>query len=164
MVEIPGAGDELPVPVGGRVVVGVDDSPGALHALRWALEEAARRGATLEVVHAWEPPLAFGPVDLGPIPVPDDGERQAAARAVLEGVVARALEVPGPRPPELDRVLVADGPASAVLDRSRDADLLVLGRRGRGGFAGLLLGSVSHQCITHARCPVVVVPPPGRAR
>lgn len=160
MAEIPGAGEEGAVPVGGRVVVGVDDSPGALHALRWALGDAARRGATLEVVHAWEPPLAFGPVDLGPIPVPDDGEREAAARAVLEAVVAKALEEPGPRPPELDRVLVADASAPALLERSRGADLLVLGRRGRGGFTGLLLGSVSHQCITHATCPVVVVPRP----
>lgn len=148
-------------PTGGRVVVGVDDSPGALHALRWALEDAARRGAVLEVVHAWNPP-AFGPVDLGPIPVPEDDEREAAGRAVLERVVERALEEPGPRPPELRRVLVDDDSAPALLDRSEGADLLVLGRRGRGGFAGLLLGSVSHQCIHHAACPVVVVPPPRR--
>jgi nucleotide-binding universal stress UspA family protein len=148
----------------GKVVVGVDASPGSLRALEWALEEARLRRASLCVVHAWMLPLiealpepwVVGSPSVGPS---DDEVRnhvEAAARDVLSASVDRARSAA----PELEIAgeLVEGRAAVALLDAARDADLLVVGSRGRGGFAGLLLGSVSGQCVHHARCPVVVVP------
>jgi nucleotide-binding universal stress UspA family protein len=148
----------------GKVVVGVDASPGSLRALEWALEEARLRRASLCVVHAWMLPLiealpepwVVGSPSLGPS---DDEVRshvEAAARDVLSASVDRARSAA----PELEIVaeLVEGRAPVALLDAAGDADLLVVGSRGRGGFAGLLLGSVSGQCVHHAPCPVVVVP------
>jgi nucleotide-binding universal stress UspA family protein len=148
----------------GKVVVGVDASPGSLRALEWALEEARLRRASLCVVHAWMLPLiealpepwVVGSPSLGPS---DDEVRshvEAAARDVLSASVDRARSAA----PELEIVaeLVEGRAPVALLDAAGDADLLVVGSRGRGGFAGLLLGSVSGQCVHHAQCPVVVVP------
>jgi nucleotide-binding universal stress UspA family protein len=116
------------------------------------------RGAMLRAVHAWEfhysgtagirGAYAISGFDL-------DGLRQAAD-AALEAIVAEAIPVTG----NVDVVRwVAEGAAGSVLvDESRDAELLVVGSRGRGGFAGLMLGSVSQQCAYHARCPVVIIP------
>ncbi|MFP3900681.1 MAG: universal stress protein [Acidimicrobiia bacterium] len=134
-----------------RVVVGVDGSEAARGALAWALDEARARGAALDVVHAWDLPLighlgalAFDPVmfrDVGH-EVLDEAISAAEARAAGVGV----------------HRLLARGPAARVLiERGRRADLLVVGARGLGGFAGLLLGSVSHRVATGAPCPVVVV-------
>jgi nucleotide-binding universal stress UspA family protein len=147
----------------GKVVVGVDASPGSLRALEWALEEARLRRASLCVVHAWMLPLiealpepwVVGSPSLGPS---DDEVRshvEAAARDVLSASVDRARSAA----PELEIVaeLVEGRAPVALLDAAGDADLLVVGSRGRGGFAGLLLGSVSGQCVHHAQCPVVVV-------
>ena len=137
----------------GRIVVGVDDSAEAAAALRWALEEARLRNATLEVVHTWVFP-AIGEVPGGSVDIlVRDLERGAAD---LLDRVADAIVGTDPGVKVERRVL--EGAAAGVLvDAAAEADLLVVGSRGRGGFAGLLLGSVAQQCVHHAKCPVVVV-------
>lgn len=138
--------------MGGRLVVGVDGSDHAARALRWAIDEARLRGAWVEAVHAWDYPV----VSVTGFPVPDvDLEAiEQSARATLDHAVDQntAPDV------EIRRSVVAGPAPTALLEAATDADLLVVGSRGRGGFAGLLLGSVSQQCAQHARCPVVIVP------
>ena len=140
-----------------RIVVGIDGSENAAAALAWAVEEGRRRGATVEAVHAWQEPVVGGTA-AGLVPVPIDteafeqGSRQQLDEAV-EAVVEDGADV------DVQRLLVHDSAARALLDRAAGADLLVVGRRGHGGFMGLLLGSVSQQIVWHAPCPVVVVPP-----
>jgi nucleotide-binding universal stress UspA family protein len=156
-----------------KIVVGIDGSAPSNQALAWALAEAARDGdATVVLVHGYRPPLARDPsAETYPyLPAEstrhlaehhraehDEQERMARQRA--EAVVDRALEAVGGAPPGINVkvVVLARPPAKALVDLSGDADLLVVGSRGRGGFAGLLLGSVSQQCLHHARCPVLVV-------
>lgn len=129
-----------------RIVVGVDGSVTAADALRWAVQEAALREATVEVWHAWYVPF------MSPgAPPPDERPLEVAGRAVLDDAVA-------PYGGTVTTRLVRGVAASALLDASRDADLLVLGARGTGGFAGLRVGSVSEYVVAHASCPVVVVP------
>ena len=142
-----------------RIVVGIDDSKGAAAALAWALRLAAETGADVEAIHSFEVPTSW--VD-GYAPDIERWTEQAAttAREDLDRVVDAALE----GHPDYVEVLrtVVEGPAAmALLDHAKDADLLVVGSRGRGGFTGLLLGSVSQQVVHHARTPVVVVPSPG---
>ena len=148
----------------GRIVGGVDGSPGGQAALRFALEEARLRRATLDAVHAWLMPLyegVPGPFVVGlPAGPPLDEVRrelERAARAVLDRALADAGPADGV---EVRRAAVESAPAKALLDAAVGADLLVVGSRGRGGFKGLLLGSVSTQCAKHAPCPVAVVKPP----
>lgn len=140
-----------------RVVVGIDGSAPAQAALDWALAEGARRDAVVEVVHAWQVPLAYGPL-AGPFPY-DVGEADAVPRRLLteavDAAVARA------RPVAVERTLLEGGAASALLEVAQGADAVVLGRRGLGGFGSLLLGSVSDHVARYAPCPVVVVPAPN---
>ena len=135
------------------VAVGVDSSQTALDACRWAAREAALRHATLRIVHAWSYPYIAAPLAAS---VVSDEEMQAAAREVAEEAAAEVRS----SNPELEiEIETAAGPATAVLvAASKEADLLVVGSRGLGGFAELALGSVSHYCVHHAHCPVVVVP------
>jgi nucleotide-binding universal stress UspA family protein len=141
------------------ILVGVDYSEGARAALAFAHEEARLRGGTLRAVHAWQ----FGVVDYGGFggfetSVPGTGdilELRDVAAAALDATVREALR-------DLDEVnleqrVIEGTPGAVLVDESRDADLLVVGSRGRGGFAQLLLGSVSQQCAHHAACPVVIV-------
>jgi nucleotide-binding universal stress UspA family protein len=139
------------------VVVGVDASEGAKAALAFAYEEAQLREATLRVVHAWQ----FGYVgytgfEAAVPPVGGDiHERRAAAEAALTATVEQTL---GDAEGVTIEKHAVEGTAAAVLiEESRGADLLVVGSRGHGGFAQLLLGSVSQQCAHHAECPVVIV-------
>jgi nucleotide-binding universal stress UspA family protein len=132
------------------VVVGVDGSQSSNRALQWAAQQTRRRdGAQLDVVHAWTVP----PIDR------NDVWRRAylegCAREVLDAEVRSLTDQEGfaVRP-----VLVNAPAAEALIEAASAADLLVVGARGRGGFAGLLLGSVSDRCIVHASCPVAVVP------
>lgn len=139
------------------VVVGVDHSEGAKAALAFAYEEACLRNATLRAVHAWQYGFIGYTGFEGAVPEVggDIHELRAAAAAALNVTVRDALGDAGGVRIE-QRVI--EGIASAVLvDQSRDADLLVVGSRGHGGFAQLLLGSVSQQCAHHAESPVVVV-------
>lgn len=142
----------------GRIVVGVDGSGGARTALRWAAQEAQLRGASLEVVLVWQFPAMTTMPIYGVLPPRD--EMEASARATL----GKLLDDEGLRGHAgLDLVeVVAEGPAArTLLDVAEGADLLVVGSRGHGGFSGMLLGSVSQHCVTHATGPVVVVPSPG---
>jgi nucleotide-binding universal stress UspA family protein len=137
-----------------RIVVGVDGSASAQRALRWAVREASARDAALDVVFAWHLPYTDG----FPYALLDPGTFADGARTTIDEAVA-AVDVTGMRHP-IRKVTCNDSPASALLDASSDADLVVVGSRGRGGFAGLLLGSVSSHLAHHATCPVVVVPSP----
>jgi nucleotide-binding universal stress UspA family protein len=137
-----------------RIVVGTDGSPSSSQAVVWAAREARRRGASLDVVHAWSSPLEVYPGSwyLDPAVFYDE------AKAVLDEAVE---SVPTPCGLPLDvHGRLFEGPAAAQLvEAAVDAELLVVGSRGRGGFAGLLLGSVSRECVHKATCPVIVVPP-----
>ncbi|MHB8293069.1 MAG: universal stress protein [Acidimicrobiales bacterium] len=137
-----------------RIVVGLDGSEGSKEALRFAVGEARLRGAAVEVVHCWRLP-SFGqagtyiPLDAVEA-VKDEAERLADHTV---------KEVLGGDPPVPVVVRTFDGaPAEVLVDVSEGASMLVVGTRGRGGFRGLLLGSVSQQVSHHASCPVVTVP------
>jgi len=138
----------------GKIVVGVDGSPGSRAALHWAHEEAKLRGATLEIVTVWQFPVMTSLPAFGAVPPPEDlgadAERTLLAVLSEEGIAA-SDDVP------VSTVVTEGAAAAGLLEAAKDADLLVVGSRGHGGFTGLLLGSVSHQCASHATCPVVVV-------
>ena len=136
------------------VVVGIDGSDGSLRALRWAAEEARLRGARLRVVLAWSYLDQPGKGEFDPSYGEDD-----ARRTVDEAVAALGADGEGI---DIEPVVVNDLPARGLLEAAGpDPDLLVVGARGRGGFKGLLLGSVSQQVAQHASCPVVIVPEKG---
>ncbi len=140
----------------GTIVVGIDGSKGAREALRVAAEEARLRGAGLRAVCAWHiPSLA---VAGGMVPHEDPEIFEHDARHTLEAALADLGPTLEGIPVEQ---LVVPGQASRVLlEAAADAELLVVGSRGLGGFRGLLLGSVGQQCVHHAECPVLVVPSP----
>ncbi len=132
------------------IVVGVDGSEQSKETLRFALEEARRRHTRLHVVHAfweWEPIPGTRELELDRSPE----EREAWLVALVREVVGEVTDV------EIKESTVDDDAAPALLDAARNAELLIVGSRGQGGFAGLLLGSVSQQCAQHASCPVVIV-------
>jgi nucleotide-binding universal stress UspA family protein len=137
----------------GRIVVGVDDSAEADAALRWALDEARLRQATLEIVHTWVFP-AIGEVSGGAVSTLVSDLEQAAT-ALLDRVVDPV--VGGDPGVKVERRVLEGAAAGVLVEVAAGADLLVVGSRGRGGFVGLLLGSVAQQCVHHATCPVVVV-------
>jgi nucleotide-binding universal stress UspA family protein len=137
-----------------RIVVGVDGSEQAQRALQWAVDEARRRGAKVEAIHAWHLPYVGAAPYAAMALEPDSIE--AGARRTLDEAVD-AADTAGLEPP-VERVLVEGPAARALLDAGKGATLLVVGSRGRGGFAGLLLGSVSQQVAHHAPCPVVILP------
>lgn len=131
------------------IVVGVDGSETSANALRWAAAQAEATGAALHVVAVWTMPTGYG---WGPDVSNLDLEGEA--RNGLDRTVAQVLG-DKPRVPLVARV--EHGPAAQVLvAASRDAALLVVGSRGRGGFTGLLLGSVSQHCAQSAACPVLI--------
>lgn len=139
------------------VVVGVDGSEESREAFRWALEEARLRQATLRAVHAWTYPALFGPTYIPPEMV-DRRVLHSDAKKALDAVVA---EIAGENPAAYIERVVTEGPAAqALVEAAKEADLLVVGSRGHGGFTGLLLGSVSQQCAHHAPCAVVIVRKP----
>jgi nucleotide-binding universal stress UspA family protein len=142
--------EEAPEP---RVVVGIDGSTAAHQALAWAADEARARNASLEVVHAWQPPYVGGypfvpaTVDFALF---EEGARKTMDEAIaatdlsgLEGKVTRTIE--------------CTGPASALLEAATRAQVVVVGARGVGRIERFLLGSVSDQVAQHAPSPVVVV-------
>jgi len=140
------------------IVVGVDGSEGARAALAFAAREAALRGATLRVVTAWELPYsAFSGGLMPPLNLAEVARENAEKVARAAAEEAEALE------PEIsvEHLAVQGQPAEVLVGESRDAAVAVVGMRGHGGFASLLLGSVSQQVVHHAACPVVVVPRPA---
>jgi nucleotide-binding universal stress UspA family protein len=142
------------------IVVGVDGSEASKQALRWAAEEAQLRDAALLVVTVWQYPVFSTMPAFGVLPPAEEmsHEAEAGLRELLreEKLTDRDdLTV-------LESVMQGP-PAPSLLEASADADLLVLGSRGHGGFKGLLLGSVSQACVSHSTCPVVIVPAPSDA-
>jgi nucleotide-binding universal stress UspA family protein len=136
------------------IVVGVDGSAPSLAALRWAAVAARRRGVKLVVVHAWVPVAAASAGFYGGYYAGIDLEMsEKVAREVLDDAIARGL---GSVDTAVERRVIDGGAGAALLAASAGAQLLVVGSRGHGGFASLLLGSTAHQCVQHAGCPVIV--------
>ena len=136
------------------IVVGVDGSQQSLDALRWAVEEALLRSAKVVALHAWSVPqtvTAYGALNM---PVNELDALQKAARELLDTAIAGAAPDTSV---EILPVTVEGTPAAALVAAAQDADLVVVGSRGFGGFKGLLLGSVSQQVAHHAPSPVVVI-------
>jgi len=136
------------------VVVGVDGSPESVAALVWAGRYAAATGAKVRAVHAWHYPTAAGMPPQGTTPESVTAEveqriRDQITNAMFEAHTDPALEV--------ETKIVYAHPVEALVNESAGADLLVVGHRGHGAFSGMMVGSVSLHCVTHARCPVVVV-------
>jgi nucleotide-binding universal stress UspA family protein len=143
-------------PSAGRVVVGVDGSPSSACALRFAFTRARRRGLGLTAVRAWRSPAVY--VDVPSSRVWELAEKEEQAQ--LSDDLAAWRE----QYPEVDVVerTPMRNAGAALAEESAGAELLVVGSRGRGGLAGLVLGSVSHAALHHARCPVAVVRPERR--
>jgi nucleotide-binding universal stress UspA family protein len=159
------------------VVVGVDGSEGSSKALAWAAQEARMRGAVLRVVHAWRLPRlseaayleAMPPGERNGLGVRDakvyedfraeivsmssgePGEAEASVSSQIADVLGPSPDVP------LERDVKEGRASQVILEAAEDADLVVVGSRGREGFVGLLLGSVSSQVAQHAHCPVTIV-------
>lgn len=137
-----------------RIVVGIDGSASAHRALEWAVAEAQVRNATLEIVHSWQ--AYYGGGGAYGLAVVDPSLFEEPAQKVLDSCLD-SIDVSGlSAPPK--RTLVCDSAAHALLTSAKDADLLVTGSRGTGGFAGLLVGSTTNHVVHHAECPVVVIP------
>jgi nucleotide-binding universal stress UspA family protein len=139
------------------VVVGVDGSDDARAALRFAMEDAARRGAAVRVVRVFQPPEYEAPDGLI-VPLPLDRivvDLEKAARQTVDDVVAERGGALVGVPVEVEALI--GRPAMVLIERSRDGDLLVLGHRGHGGFASAVLGSVGLHCVLHATGPVTIV-------
>ncbi len=162
----------------GRIVVGVDGSEGSLPALQWAVDEARRRGATVEAVLVWQSMTTAG---FGEVPyLPDEEarivgvERERLDRAVALALTGGDSVADGQGSGQaggggdgqggvhsgfaVEPVVVEGDAADVLCERSERADLLVVGLRGHGALYRLLQGSVSSTCIRHSRCPIVVVP------
>jgi nucleotide-binding universal stress UspA family protein len=141
------------------IVVGVDGSAESKEALRWAVEEGRLRVTGVRALVAWEyPPLSAGTDPYLPgagdaLALIDPGDLASMAGARLAEAVAESGATSG----EVEEVVVEGHPAKALLEAAKDAELLVVGSRGHGGFTGALLGSVSQACVSHAPCTVVVV-------
>lgn len=133
----------------GRIIVGVDGSPHSVEGLRWAIGHAERLGdCTVVAILAWQLPLIAVPGAF------DQEELEERAKRFLNQTVEQL--VPRPQVP-VERIVAHAEPTTALVEASRDADLLVVGTRGRNAFKGLLLGSVSQGCAANAYCPVVIV-------
>jgi nucleotide-binding universal stress UspA family protein len=143
------------------IVVGVDGSDQSQRALEWAIGEAALHAAPLEVVAVHQ--VAVDAWGLAPMRLPTDEKEREQVHAAAQQMVDKAIAQAGAKRPPSVRVKAVSGiPTEVFVDASRDADLLVLGQRGAGGFGRLLLGSVTSQVVEHAECPVTIVPTPKR--
>jgi nucleotide-binding universal stress UspA family protein len=143
----------MTTPAPRRIVVGTDGSENSLAAIKWALHEGSLRGVAVDVIHSWQ----FTPMadPIGVAVIPPSADLQAAAQKVLTTAMNK---VANERKGVVVHEIVVQGSAvSTLLDAARTAELVVVGRRGHGGFVGLLLGSVATQVVNHAKCPVVVV-------
>lgn len=143
----------------GVIVVGVDSSEAAKEALQLALLEASMRGTRLRAVHAWTPALPIAMTGPGFIAPVDREPMEREAGELLHRIVEA---VAGEKAPSVECVLVEGAPAQAILAHAEDAEMIVVGQRGLGTVGSVVLGSVSHYVLRHARCPVLVVPPSRR--
>ncbi|MHC6593466.1 universal stress protein [Arthrobacter sp. C152] len=139
------------------IIVGFDGSDHSRAALDWAMDEARRREGQLRLVTAWDKPqLAWYPAVLetaaGEIVTEESPEKaaQALQADALKAAADAGVTATG-------QLVKTHSPASAILDAAKDADLVIVGSRGHGGFPGLHLGSVSAQVVNHAQCPVLVI-------
>jgi nucleotide-binding universal stress UspA family protein len=140
----------------GTIVVGIDGSEGAARALRWAYDEAKVHGHALRAVHVqhYEPPPPLVVARAGGVVA-----APSAVRVEAEQLVEQALaDLPAGTVPVEGEVVLDTNTAHGLVTAALDAHLLVVGSRGLGNVAGTVLGSVSQHCVTHAHCPVVVVP------
>ncbi|GAB3268728.1 universal stress protein [Arthrobacter pigmenti] len=137
--------------VAGKIVVGVDGSESSVEALRFAADLAPSMGASLHVVTCWHFPYMYA----GLLEASDIKPYEEEAAKSLEESLQQAFE--GGRPDGIETSVLNGAPASLLVSLSEDAKMLVLGRRGHGGFSGLQLGSVSNACVAHALCPVLVM-------
>lgn len=134
-----------------RIVIGFDGSPFSTNALGWAARQAELTGATLQAVTAWHWPTTYGWL----VPVSSGYDPESDARKMLEDALG-AVRHDHPEVPI--EPTVVEGTAALVLTGlSEGAELLVVGTRGHGQLTGMMMGSVSEHCVTHAHCPVVVV-------
>ena len=138
-----------------KIVVGIDGSNASRDALRWAVEDARARGAEVVALHAYDvlvpvtDAVPTAPIDVPGLTAEVHDDAQQFVAKVVDEVVGSSVSV------DVAPMAVEDAPAKALLDASRDADLLVVGSHGHG-LSGLLLGSVSLECAQHAACPVVI--------
>jgi nucleotide-binding universal stress UspA family protein len=133
----------------GKIVVGVDGSKHSIAALQWAVDEGRLRGWSVRVLAMWEFPNVFNPVTLLTITAePFIEETRHALDRALEAVHTEGVDV--------TTDVIEGSAAEHLVSASRQADLVVVGSRGRGGFTGLLLGSVSQHLVSYAKCPVLV--------
>lgn len=133
------------------IVVGVDGSPSSVDALRWAMRQVQATNAEAHAVAAWEVPVPYD-YDYAPY---DNVDWEGEADKTLDRALAELGEAGGST--MVTKRVVHGHPGTVLVEESRDADLLVVGSRGHGTAAGMLLGSVSQYCVHHASCPVVVV-------
>ncbi|RDI34341.1 universal stress protein [Lentzea flaviverrucosa] len=138
------------------VVVGFDGSPASLAALKWAVEDARRRGCSVDVISAWH--VDYG-VMIGPVPAEI---LLALSPQAMKETAQKALDaaVQGIEGVEIRPILVEGDPRAALTKASEDAELLVVGSRGHSTVVEVVLGSVSSYCVHHASCPVVVIREP----
>jgi len=143
-----------------KIVVGVDGSAGGDAALQWAYEEAALRSATLHLVHCWDYPY-YGTMDAIGLDERFRAGVAEGAQALLDETVRKLAAEHPDGAVTVTSALEQGGSGASLLRAAEDAELLVVGSRGHGGFVGLLLGSVSNTVVAHAKVPVVVVHPPS---
>lgn len=147
----------------GTIVVGADGSAHSEAALQWAARMAKGMGAEVVAVFGIAPPMYIDSGYMAPIPPPQlDPEWRTQIKKEFEEQWCKPLRDAGIR----YRTIMEDGRPASVINKvadSVDADVIVVGRRGRGGFAELVLGSVSHELVLHAKRPVLLIPnaPPG---
>lgn len=138
------------------IVVGIDGSHHSERALEWAMNEAVLRRAPLtvlsvrQVIRGWTGPSAG--------PYPGDAELVEKTRAAAQAATDKALAALGGARPEVVVKAVTGVPAESLVAAAADADMIVVGSRGSGGFERLTMGSVGDQVARHARCPVVIIP------
>ena len=150
-------------PSGPRIVAGIDGSESSLSALRWAIRQAGLTGAAVDAVIAWHYPdlAAAGGYGMAAAAIEPAYDFRENAEKIVADAISSTLD-PASEVPVRARVALGHA-AQVLLEASAGADLLVVGSRGHGGFAGALLGSVSQHCVQHALCPVVVVRGPDPA-
>jgi nucleotide-binding universal stress UspA family protein len=139
------------------VVVGVDGSPESIEALRWAARYAEATKATIRAVRAWHYPAAAGISVSGRAPEAVTSQVEKDMQDQLDDALSAVY--PGGPPGYVETRLAYGHSAAALVHEAQEADLLVVGSKGRGAFTGMLLGSVSMHCVTTAPCPVLVVRP-----
>lgn len=140
------------------VIVGIDGSPDSVRALRWAADFARELQAPLQALTTFEVPGIYGVQAMAGWE--DPARLEEESRSMLAEIVREAMGEGA----QVEERVVQGHPAKVLVEASPDAQLIVVGSRGRGGFAGMVLGSVSQHTVNHAQCPVVVVPHEGRGK